>query len=862
MFAKSFPCPYCLSTKFPTSEAVRRHQGQSKKCQQARQRNLQRLIAESQGAASQTLQQDPLPAPFSGPDDMEVDLGVENTPMDGLDAVIEPEEPGSRDSDACPPSRHTTVEDVEDDGEVWVESFPSTKQAGATFGTAQTSFDTIRDNQILQGAEVLGPFESEEEWELAKWLIKNVGHNQTDQFLQLPIDKFLDAIDSLPGGVSWNLERIMLTGDLMDENGKALTDELELWYRDPVECVQELISNPVFREIIKFAPERRYCDAEGSEQRIDEMWTAAWWWKIQEMLPEGATIAPVILSSDKTRLSQFRGDKSAWPVYLTIGNISKDVCREASSHATVLIGYLPVGKFNCFSEKAKQFERYRTFHHCMGVILDSLVKAGKEGCHMDCADGLIRWIWPVVAAYIADYPEQCLVACCMENCCPICKVQPVDRGSHEPAPWRERQETIELLGKNNVGANDADAKTKFTHQGLRPIFPPFWAKLPFTNIFSSFTPDLLHQLHKGVFKDHLVRWCTNLISEREMDARFKSMPPHPGLRHFKNGISGVSQWTGAEHKAMERVFLGIMAGAMPDGHVTQAVRAISDFIFYSSLQSHTTTTLAALGCALDNFHACKDVFVELEARSPGHFNIPKIHAMEHYVDLIQLFGSADGFNTELPERLHIDYAKNAYRASSKKDYIIQMTNWLRRQEAVDRFTLYLDWVRNGRIQANQDQLCYHQLQQAALEVEDETVVMLAPTPGTNQAYRIAKHHPPGLRGIPASIIVTDHGATRFLKTVTSFLRNHGSPITPQPFDGFDLFKRLSFILPVIPKASAKDLKNIVHATPPVPPRGRLLHEPAHLDLALVRTGERNDKTKGTALEGVYIIVLLEATAKN
>ena len=41
------------------------------------------------------------------------------------------------------------------------------------------------------------------------------------------------------------------------------------------------------------------------------------------------------------QLTLFRG-KCAYPVYATIGNIPKTICRKPSRHAQMLIGYIPV----------------------------------------------------------------------------------------------------------------------------------------------------------------------------------------------------------------------------------------------------------------------------------------------------------------------------------------------------------------------------------------------------------------------------------------------------------------------------------------------------------------------------------------
>jgi len=67
-----------------------------------------------------------------------------------------------------------------------------------------------------------------------------------------------------------------------DPSGHVLkTEAIELWHRNPVELVEELIGNPNFRDVMKYAPERKYEDKERKVQVIDEMWTGKWWWEIQ-----------------------------------------------------------------------------------------------------------------------------------------------------------------------------------------------------------------------------------------------------------------------------------------------------------------------------------------------------------------------------------------------------------------------------------------------------------------------------------------------------------------------------------------------------------------------------------------------------
>lgn len=92
---------------------------------------------------------------------------------------------------------------------------------------------------------------------------------------------FLQKIDALPQGPEWTCELLDVEGDILDEGGAPQTETVELWRRNPVECIQELIGNPEFKDFMKYAPYRLYMNDDGTDQCWDEMATGSWWWDVQ-----------------------------------------------------------------------------------------------------------------------------------------------------------------------------------------------------------------------------------------------------------------------------------------------------------------------------------------------------------------------------------------------------------------------------------------------------------------------------------------------------------------------------------------------------------------------------------------------------
>jgi hypothetical protein len=629
-------------------------------------------------------------------------------------------------------SKSSTHRSLDDNDDARVEDLHPT--AGQVIGHAPSQLlakDKEGDTIMLEDGSEFAPFSSELDWRFAEWAVKDgPGQKAIDRLLAISgvcvsqvccvsrnfsnsSQLLLQVQEKL--GLSYNNIRALLqkVDSIPDRAGEWQTKELffhgqldekyTIRFRNPIDAIKSLFADPALEQHRVYGPKKVYTDETRVTRIFSEICTGKWWHVLQvsvlqsdtvtmsqvsfkALLPPEATVAPVIIATDKTQLTQFSGGKSAYPVYLTIGNLPKAIRRKPSKNACILIAYLSVDKLK--RSRMTEFEHrsrvQRLFHEAMRIVMEPLKMAGKEGVDMTCSNGDIRRVYPILTCYAADYPEQCLVACTKYGTCPKCQCSANNLADPEPSTGRTRQWTESIIDEAKKKAGDSAKefhKECMAHDVAGGVYVPFWHDFPYTDIHKCITPDVLHQLYQGVFK-HVVSWCQSILGEKVLDQRIQSLPLGFGLRQFKNGISNLSQISGSERKNMAKILLGCLVGIMAPSGI-KAVKALLDFIYLVQYSTHNTVTLGYIKDALTEFHQNKEFFIQVECRE--HLNLPKLHSLLHYVESIELFGTTDNYNTEMFERLHIDFAKHGWRATNQRDEFPQMIRWLSRQEKISYF---------------------------------------------------------------------------------------------------------------------------------------------------------------------------------
>ena len=362
-----------------------------------------------------------------------------------------------------------------------------------------------------------------------------------------------------------------------------------------------------------------------------------------------------------------------------------------------MLAYLPTTRLGHITNKARRRRVIaNVFHAALRHIFTPLKTAGVTGLHIASGDGVTRRGHPLLAAHCGDHLEHIATVGCKIIDCPRCDASGPELGDfNHTYPLRCLERTLDALAK--IDNSPVDFAQACRDARIKPIIHPYWEGLPFCNIFKAIPPDILHQLCQGLIK-HLVSWIKTAYNADEIDARCRCMPRNCHLRHFTNGISNLTRVTGHEHEQMARVLLGVIAelqlpGGQSSAPLIRATRALLDFLFLAQYPVHSTHTLRLLEDALQRFHDNKYIFVQLGIRSD--WNLPKLHFLRHYVALIKDLGTPDNFNTEYTERLHIDYAKDAYEATNRKEELPQMTLWLERREKILRHEKHIIWRLTG-----------------------------------------------------------------------------------------------------------------------------------------------------------------------
>ena len=530
-------------------------------------------------------------------------------------------------------------------------------------------------------------------------------------------------------------------------------ESFDIYFRDVIECVRALYGNPKFAQYLVFTPERHYSDADHTVRLYHDMHTAKWWWATQKELEKekpGATIIPIIISSDKTQLTIW-GGKQAYPVYLTIGNLPKALRRKPSFGGQLLLAYLPTDKLeHITNESARKRMVLNVMHKCLKVILSPLEKAGKSGLPMASGDGLVRRGHPLLAAYVGDYLEHIAAVGCKMGECATCEVLPTQLGENSKYPLRDLETTLDAL--HQIDSDPSQFLKACRDARVKPIIHPFWENLPYCDIYLCIAPDILHQLLQGLIK-HLTTWIKSAFNAHELDQRCSALPPNHHVHHFLKGITPLSKITGKEHHNIARILLGLVVdlplpNGAPNDELLKATRAMLDFLYLAEYPVHSTDTLAELQDALDRFHDSKHVFVELGIRKD--FNLPKLHFLSHYVEKIKWLGTADNFNTEYTERLHIDLAKNAFRATNRREELPQMTLWLERKEKVQQFHEYIQWRLRGSPEIMQD----------ILDDYPTARIKMAKNPSCSVKF---------------SVLEEEYGATHIQSALAYYIVKHNNP---------------------------------------------------------------------------------------
>ncbi|KAJ7572018.1 hypothetical protein C8J56DRAFT_809850 [Mycena floridula] len=492
------------------------------------------------------------------------------------------------------------------------------------------------------------------------------------------------TIDSIQeGDIPWKTVQFRYSGPLPPGTPpKWMMETYELCMRDSRLLLHQQLRTTDFKD--KFNPVAyRQFNQKGSRVYSNLM-SGNWAWKQSDIIAQdpgthGAMFVPVVAGSDKTTVSVATGNQEYHPVYQSPGNLT-NIARRSHGNGLLPVAFLPIPKTSQRQRKRPEFQRFirQIYHACLARVFAPLKDGMTKPDIVHCPDGHYRRVIYGLGPYIADYPEQVLLAGIVQNWCP--------KGDSLPNNLDDPEELPRSHEKTDFLINSFDPGILWDDYGIRHDVVPFTHGFPRADIHELLSPDLLHQLIKGTFKDHLVTWIMEYLRITYGQARalqiiqdIDPVPAYPGLRRFKDGRD-FKQWTGDDSKALMKVYLAAIAGHIPSKMV-QCVAAFMEICYTFRQDAITHDDLQQTQFELDRFYETRTIFIESGVRTS--ISLPRQHALKHFTPSIRLFGSPNGLCSSITESKHIRSVKEPWRRSNHYNALPQMLCTITRMEKME-----------------------------------------------------------------------------------------------------------------------------------------------------------------------------------
>ncbi|KAJ7803304.1 hypothetical protein B0H13DRAFT_2244639 [Mycena leptocephala] len=505
------------------------------------------------------------------------------------------------------------------------------------------------------------PFDDKVQFEVADFLFRKVqmSSKNIDQLLEMwalsmkhedlgPFQDYKEIYETIDATTVGNTPWKCLQTEPLDPSPDTpawARERYDVWYRDPDVVITNMLDNPDLDGAFDTTPYVRV-DAHGKRRWSDFM-SANFAWRHC-----GAMYTLIFFGNNKTTVSVATGNVEYRPGYISIGNPHNNM-RQAHRDTVMPFIFLAIPKSDRKYDNDPEFRKFKRklYHASLAAVLSSLKPGMKKPVVRRCPDGHIRRAIYDFGPFIADYPEQVLLAGIVQNWCAKRTALSTDLDGHIYGR-RTHELTDELL-------TSFSASTLWDSYGIDVVIP-FTRDFPCADIHEMISSDLLHQVIKGSFKDCLVTWVGEYLylehpkagADAIMDdinRRIAATPAFPCLRRFKQGRR-FKQWTGDDSKALLKVYLPAIKGLVPD----QIVQAITSFLDF-----------------------CYLIFRTLDVRTdtPGGsaaFSLPQQHSLVHYHHGVEEYGAPGEVCSSITESCHITAVKKPWRRSSRYEALSQM----------------------------------------------------------------------------------------------------------------------------------------------------------------------------------------------